>query len=103
MAEPANHSPRLVKKTAFSTQSREAFACHDFPRSRYQEPGYTFARVRKEAMVLWSVGIRAATGDRAGYPPVVKHVAASRNLTLTGWLVTADILVHRVKIADRQS
>jgi hypothetical protein len=54
-------------------------------------------------MVLWSVGIRAATGDRAGYPPVVKHVAASRHLTLTGWLVTADILVHRVKIADRQS
>ena len=34
MAEPANHSPRLIKKTAFSTQSREAFARHDFPLPR---------------------------------------------------------------------
>jgi hypothetical protein len=31
MAEPANRSPRLVKKTAFSNQSREALARHDFP------------------------------------------------------------------------
>jgi hypothetical protein len=33
--------------------------------------------------VLWSVGIRAATGNRAGYPPAVKHVAASRIPMLT--------------------
>jgi hypothetical protein len=53
--------------------------------------------------VLWRVGIKAAAGDRAGYPPVVKNAAASHIPMLTAWLVTAEILAHRVKIADRQS
>jgi hypothetical protein len=34
MAEPTNHSRRLVKKKAFSNQSREVFARHDFPLPR---------------------------------------------------------------------
>jgi len=53
--------------------------------------------------VLWNVGIEAAIGDWAGYPPVVKNAAAFRIPMLTVWLVTAEILAHRVKIAERQS
>jgi hypothetical protein len=67
------------------------------------EPSSSTADQQAMQTVLWSVGIKAATGDRAGYPPVVKNAAASRIPMLTVWLVTAEILAHRVKIADRQS
>ena len=32
--------------------------------------------------VLWSVRIRAASGDRVGYPPVVKNAVSSRSALL---------------------
>jgi hypothetical protein len=38
VAEPANGSLRLVKKTAFSTQSREALARQDYPLPRGPRP-----------------------------------------------------------------
>jgi hypothetical protein len=37
-----------------------------------------FTGTAHQQTVLWSIGIKAATGDRAVYPPVAKNAAASR-------------------------
>ena len=42
--------------------------------------------------VLWSVGIRAASGDRAGYPPVVKNAVRSRTALLFRCFIMLRIL-----------